>query len=143
MEAIHSAQTSEVALEAIISNVIQIPGVKVDRKKFLADCFAKEKTNIQKIVDLGPIEAGCSREMLSRIANKLILTRTSSSSAASFAMGLPGGLLMGATIPGDAMQFFGMSLRLAQELAYLYGAPDLWQDREKHFDFLRLPAGPL
>ena len=39
MEAIHSAQTSEVALEAIISNVIQIPGVKVDRKKFLADCF--------------------------------------------------------------------------------------------------------
>lgn len=137
MEAIHSAQTSEVALEAIISNVIQIPGVKVDRKKFLADCFAKEKTNIQKIVDLGPIEAGCSREMLSRIANKLILTRTSSSSAASFAMGLPGGLLMGATIPGDAMQFFGMSLRLAQELAYLYGAPDLWENGEINDEAIR------
>mgnify|MGYP000002857393 FL=1 len=130
METIHSAQTSEVALEAIISNVIQIPGVKVDRKKFLADTFAKEKVDMQKLLDLGPVEAGCSRELLSRIANKLILTRTSSSSAASFAMGLPGGLLMGATIPADTMQFFGMSLRLAQELAYLYGAPDLWKNGE-------------
>ena len=130
METIHSAQTSEVALEAIISNVIQIPGVKVDRKKFLADTFAKEKVDMQKLLDLGPVEAGCSRELLSRIANELILTRTNSSSAASFAMGLPGGLLMGATIPADTMQFFGMSLRLAQELAYLYGAPDLWKNGE-------------
>ena len=54
METIHSAQTSEVALEAIISNVIQIPGVKVDRKKFLADTFAKEKVDMQKLLDLGP-----------------------------------------------------------------------------------------
>lgn len=53
METIHSAQTSEVALEAIISNVIQIPGVKVDRKKFLADTFAKEKVDMQKLLDLG------------------------------------------------------------------------------------------
>lgn len=58
METIHSAQTSEVALEAIISNVIQIPGVKVDRKKFLADTFAKEKVDMQKLLDLGPVEAG-------------------------------------------------------------------------------------
>ena len=34
---------------------------------------------------------------------------------------------MAATIPADVMQFFGMALRLAQELSYLYGAHDLWQ----------------
>ena len=35
---------------------------------------------------------------------------------------------MAATIPADVMQFFGMALRLAQELSYLYGADDLWQN---------------
>ena len=33
---------------------------------------------------------------------------------------------MAATIPADVLQFFGMTLRLAQELSYLYGAQDLW-----------------
>lgn len=128
MEAVHSAQTSEVALEAIISNAIQIPGVKVDRDQFLADTFAKEKVDIQKILDLGPVEAGCSQEMLARIANKLILSRTSLSSATSFAMAAPGVLSMGLSVPADTLQFFGMTLRLAQELAYLYGAEDLQKD---------------
>ena len=47
---------------------------------------------------------------------------------ASFAMGIPGGLAMAATVPADVLQFFGMSLRLAQELSYLYGGGDLWQN---------------
>ena len=35
---------------------------------------------------------------------------------------------MAATIPADLLQFLGLSLRMAQELSYLYGAPDLWKD---------------
>ncbi len=35
---------------------------------------------------------------------------------------------MAATIPADVMQFFGMALKLAQELSYMYGAQDLWVD---------------
>ena len=54
--------------------------------------------------------------------------RTSQSSIASFAAGIPGGLAMAATIPADILQFFGMALRLAQELSYLYGADDLWKN---------------
>lgn len=49
---------------------------------------------------------------------------------ASFVAGIPGGLAMAATIPTDVLQFFGMSLRLAQELSYLYGAQDLWDDEK-------------
>ena len=109
----------------------------MDRQKFLAETFAKENIDTQQIIDLGPIEAGCTRETLSRMADKLILMRTGTSSAASFAMGLPGGLAMGATIPADTLQFFGMSLRLAQELAYLYGAQDLWKDGEIDDDAVR------
>ena len=120
--------TSEVTLEAIITNVIKIPGVKVDRSKFLAETFVKETDNIHDILEKGPILAGIEEKTLNRIAEKLILDRTAKSSLTSFAMGIPGGLAMVATIPADVMQFYGMTLKLAQELTYLYGAQDLWQD---------------
>ncbi len=120
----------EFALESIISSAVQLPGVKVDRKKFLAEIFASENYPIQDILDFGPITVGVSQDRLSLIANKLILKRTSQSSAASFVTGIPGGLAMAATIPADVLQFFGMALRLAQELSYLYGAQDLWQNKQ-------------
>lgn len=121
-------QAKEIALENIISTSVQIPGVKVTRDKFLTDTFATENVVIQDVLEYGPVQAGVSRDKLSLIANRLILKRTSQSSAASFVAGIPGGLAMAATIPADVMQFFGMALRLAQELSYLYGAEDLWQN---------------
>ena len=122
--------SKEVSLEAIITGAVQIPGVKVDRIKFLKTAFLNDNVNIDSIIDLGPIEAGIPCETLSRIANRLILDRTSKSSLMSFAAGVPGGFAMAATIPADVLQFFGMSLRLAQELSYLYGASDLWESGE-------------
>ena len=121
-------QTTELALESIISTSVQIPGVKVSRDKFLAETFATEDVTLQDVLDFGPIKAGITQDKLALISNKLILKRTSQSSAASFLAGIPGGLAMAATIPADVMQFFGMALRLAQELSYLYGAEDLWQN---------------
>lgn len=44
---------------------------------------------------------------------------------------------MAATIPLDVMQFFGMALKLAQELSYLYGAQDLWVDGKIDDDRVR------
>lgn len=120
--------SSNISLEDIITTSIKIPGVKVNRDKFLAEQFAGTGTNVQDIINLGPIDAGISREDISNTANKLIIKRTSQSSVASFVAGIPGGLAMAATIPADVMQFFGMALRLAQELSYLYGGGDLWVD---------------
>ena len=119
---------SDIMLEEIISKAIQIPGVKVDRNKFLAEGFSSKVDLLENIINNGPVEAGITREEISNIANKLIMKRTSQSSIASFAAGIPGGLAMAATIPADILQFFGMSLRLAQELSYLYGADDLWKN---------------
>ena len=119
---------SDIMLEEIISKAIQIPGVKVDRNKFLAEGFSSKVDLLENIINNGPVEAGITREEISNIANKLIMKRTSQSSIASFAAGIPGGLAMAATIPADVLQFFGMSLRLAQELSYLYGADDLWKN---------------
>lgn len=118
----------EVALESVIISAIQIPGVKVERKKFLAEMFATEDAIIQDVLDLGPIAANISQDKLNALATKHILKRTSESSVASFVAGIPGGFAMAATIPLDILQFFGMALRLAQELSYMYGADDLWQD---------------
>ena len=129
--------SQEIALEAIISNAIKIPGVKVDRKKFLAEILVKETDNIQKVLDEGPILAGIGEKELRKLANKLILERTAASSLASFAMGIPGGLAMAATIPADVLQFYGMTLRLVQELTYLYGAQDLWQDGQVNEEMVR------
>ncbi|MGN0544570.1 MAG: SHOCT domain-containing protein [Acutalibacteraceae bacterium] len=120
----------EVSLENIITASVKIPGVKVDRNKFLEEMFSSENVNLQDILSFGPIEAGVSREKLSQLSGKLIIKRTSQSSIVSFAAGIPGGLAMAATIPADVLQFFGMALRLAQELSYLYGAQDLWHDGE-------------
>ena len=119
---------SDIMLEEIISKAIQIPGVKVDRNNFLAESFSSKVDLLENIINNGPVEAGITKEEINNIANKLIIKRTSQSSAASFAAGIPGGLAMAATIPADMLQFFGMSLRLAQELSYLYGADDLWKN---------------
>ena len=118
----------QVMLEEAIAKSVQIPGVKVNRKQFLAEQFATRAENLQDILDKGPIEAGITREEIIVLSKKLIMTRTSQSSVASFVAGIPGGLAMAATIPADVLQFFGMTLRLAQELSYLYGAQDLWVD---------------
>lgn len=119
---------SDFVLEEIITWAVQVPGVKVDRSRFLAENFSSNVEKLESIIDNGPIAAGISREEINAIADKLILARTSQSSLASFVAGIPGGLAMAATIPADILQFFGMALRLAQELSYLYGAEDLWEN---------------
>ena len=127
----------EFALENAISTAVKIPGVKVNRNDFLSEVFKNEDVVIEDILEFGPIEANCSREMLLRLANKQIIKRTSESSVASFLAGIPGGLAMAATVPADILQFFGMALRLAQELSYLYGAKDLWEDGNVSEDRIR------
>lgn len=105
--------STDFSLEDVITTSIKVPGVKVNRDKFLAEQFAGNGMDVQRIIDLGPIEAGAQREEIENLANKLILKRTSESSVASFVAGIPGGLAMMATVPADVMQFFGMALRLA------------------------------
>ena len=116
-------------LTNVISTAIQIPGVKVSRDVFLKEQF-KDLTQekIELILEKGPVEAGCTREELKRKANRIIKERTAFSTGASFVTGIPGGLAMAATIPADMLQFYGVALRMAQELVYLYGETDIWCD---------------
>lgn len=128
MEATESGK-SNVSLANVIGTAIQIPGVKVIRNEFLSEAFKDVDSNeLEIILEKGPVKAGRSRDELSKKAKKFIYEKTFMSSGASFLAGLPGGLAMAATIPADLLQFYGVALRLAQELAYLYGEEDLWSD---------------
>lgn len=137
----------EYMLEDIIGKSIQVPGVKVDRKKFLAEVFSGYCESLDELIDKGPIGIGIDQKTLDIIASKLIFKRTSQSSMASFVTGLPGGLAMAATIPADVLQFFAMALKLAQELSYIYGGSDIWidgsVDDEKVRDQLILYSGVM
>ena len=116
--------------ELALTTALKIPGVKVDRAGFLikelSNHVSKEK--IIQVVKSNTIEAGIDLNLLDKIAKNLISKRTNQTAGASFLAGLPGGLAMAATIPADTLQFFGVALRIAQELAYLYGFEDLWED---------------
>lgn len=116
-------------LTTVISTAIQVPGVKVSRELFLREQFQElDQKTVDLIVDSGPVMAGCSRELLTKKANRIIKERTVISTGASFVAGIPGGLAMAATIPADMLQFYGVALRMAQELVYLYGEEDMWCD---------------
>lgn len=143
-----SVNSTAVSLSDVVSTAIQVPGVRVNRNSFLCDAFKEvDKDSLQSIIEKGPVEAGVGRGVLKQKAHKLIQSRTAISTGASFAAGLPGGLAMAATIPADMLQFYGVSLRMAQELAYLYGETDLWEkdllDRDKVINQLILYCGVM
>ncbi|WP_078146498.1 MULTISPECIES: EcsC family protein [unclassified Exiguobacterium] len=125
------ANGSEV-FEVLMTNAVKLPGVKVDRKEFLAQSFSKyvPATQLAEVVEKGPLEAKVPLSVIKKVAKRNITNQTMKSSSASFAAGLPGGIGLAATIPADTAQFFGFALRMAQEIGYLYGYDDFWEDGE-------------
>lgn len=118
------------ALVNVLSQALALPQIRIDRNTFLSQAFAGfGQERIDKIIQHGPIKAGCTKEVLRRAANNVINRETWTSTSLSFLTGLPGGGAgMTVGIAADTLQFFGVAVRLAQQLTYLYGAEDIWQD---------------
>ena len=114
----------------VLEQVVKLPVVKVDRSKFLVDKFSKEldPKDISTLLEQGPSSL-LSQEILDRVANACIMDNVLLASGTSVLAGLPGGLAMAITIPADVAQFYAFSLKLAQELGYIYGFNDLWASR--------------
>lgn len=122
---------TDITLEDVITAALKLPGVKVGREAFLRERFQGEpEETLNNIIANGPVGAECGRDKLKEMARRLILERTIMSTGASFLAGLPGGFAAVATIPADVLQFYAVALRMAQELAYLYGAPDFWNGED-------------
>ena len=126
-------QASEAEQRAIdfLKKVVRIPGVRIDRDRYLREALDKVKaTNdvIERALASNPAAAGVPLGVLDFLADEAISYETNKSAALSFAAGIPGGFAMLGTIPADLTQYYVHALRIMQKLAYLYGWRDLLAD---------------
>ncbi|HCM90379.1 MULTISPECIES: EcsC family protein [Vagococcus] len=112
----------------VINESLKLPFVKVNRDEFLVRVFGNDIEDKNRLLDVGP-QVLFTKEELDKKAQNRINYLTTQSSAVSFATGIPGGFAMAATIPADVAQFYGYSLKLAQEISYIYGYDDIWTDQ--------------
>lgn len=104
----------------------KIPFVKVDRTAFLKERF-EDSPYLDEILRLGP-QAVFSQATLRKHAKKVVASNTTKTAAVSFASGIPSNILM--MIPAgaaDVVQYFGFAMRMAQQIAYLYGEDELFE----------------
>lgn len=139
-------QASEAEQRAIefLTKAVRIPGVRIDRDRYLREALDKVKATddvIDRALASSPAAAGVPLGVLDFLADEAISYETNKSAALSFAAGIPGGFAMLGTIPADLMQYYAHALRIMQKLAYLYGWGELLPDgRETDDDTLGVLA---
>lgn len=112
----------------IVRQLLKIPGVKVSREAFLLEAFTDYVSSADQKAELlekGPTEI-FNQETVDKIALKKIKAATKSATLMSFVTGIPGGFAILGTLPADTVQIYATTLKLAQELSYIYGSEDIW-----------------
>lgn len=127
---------NEIAIwNKVLTSVMQMPGVKVTRESFLTEKLSIYCTGSQLSLVLEKGTMGnVNMSVLDEIANECIKQHTILATSASTLMGIPGGLAMLGTIPGDVAQYYYHVCVLAQKLAYIYGYPDLCDENGRFTD---------
>lgn len=117
--------------DKVMSVAMSFPGVKVNRNEFLVSALNTLCSEEQlKLIADGKRPADfLSIKAIDRLADSYISSHTVKVTALSAAAGLPGGWTMAATIPADLAQYYYHVFVLGQELAYLYGFPDLSDEK--------------
>ena len=100
-------QASEAEQRAIefLTKAVRIPGVRVDRDRYLREALDKVKAThdvIDRALASSPAAAGVPLGVLDFLADEAISYETNKSAALSFAAGIPGGFAMLGTIPADS-----------------------------------------
>ncbi|MBP3842402.1 MAG: hypothetical protein J6E29_02025 [Prevotella sp.] len=109
----------------ILAAVLKMPGVKVNREDFLRKSL-KNYCNEQRLDMLANVRPYTitTDDVIDQVATQCINYHTALATTGSAIAGLPGGLAMAATLPGDLTQYYYHVVVLSQKLAYLYGFPD-------------------
>lgn len=120
----------QLSFTSVIESAAKLPFVHIDRKEFLTKNLSKmcTQTQLQKAIVEGTLHANIPIAILDSLANAVINAETIKVTAISTAAGIPGGIAMVATIPADLAQFYGFVIRIAQELAYIYGWSELFTE---------------
>lgn len=124
------------AFDAILAKAGNVPGVRVDREKFLKKAFKSRysKKEVDKILLKGPLGAGVSLEMVGKVADEVIRAESSGAIALSAITGIFGGLAMLVTMPTDILQFYAHIFKVIQKLMYLYGWEEDIFDEDGNMD---------
>lgn len=125
----------------VLTSAMQLPGVKVNRDAFLSEKLYPYSTNnqVKEAIEKGPIGV-ISIAVLDDIAKDCISYHTWLATSSSAVLGMPGGLAMLGTVPGDVVQYYYHVFVLAQKLSYIYGYPDLC---DEHGNFTESAASLL
>lgn len=108
-----------------MSAASQLPLVKVDREAFLRQQF-KDSPYLDKILEDGP-QSVYELDGLRKKAEHIINDMTTQTSLISFAAGIPANPFTAvAAGTADVVQYFGFTLNLAQQIAYLFGEAELF-----------------
>ena len=113
--------------DKVMNLALSMPMVKVDRNTFLMNEFSMYD-NADQLRDKRPIDL-FDDEVIERAARGVINSHLAKATVTSTAAGIPGGLAMAATMPADIAQYYWHVLVVAQKLGYLYGWPDLLDDK--------------
>jgi len=113
--------------DKVMNLALSMPMVKVDRNTFLMNEFSMYD-NADQLRDKRPIDL-FDDEVIERAARGVINSHLTKATVTSTAAGIPGGLAMAATMPADIVQYYWHVLVVAQKLGYLYGWPDLLDDK--------------
>lgn len=117
---------TENSLIPILGKAIKLPLVHINRAEFLQKSLGKDcsQEEIKIAIEQGTFHAGIDKKILNKAAERIIASETAKSTLSSFGLGMPGGLALAGTIPIDLAQYYAFSIRVIQELAYIYGWPD-------------------
>lgn len=116
-------------LPSAVASALKLPGVKIDRRKFLAETFSKTQgEELSKIIDYGP-QTVFDTAYLTATAKHIVRRDTEKSTVASFLTGLPSNpAVMAGSSAVDIAQYFAFALRMAQEISYIFGKQDLFDN---------------
>lgn len=126
----------QINFETALVSAVKIPGVKINRDRFLQRELNKYCTYevVEQAIQSTPQNAGVAPEIIERIAKSCINYESIKVTAISTATGIPGGLAMIGTIPADVLQYMGHLLRVMQKIIYLYGWESLLDNNNEMDD---------
>lgn len=118
----------QLSFTSVIESASKLPLARINRTEFLTKNLSKLCTpsQLQKAILEGTLRAEIPIATLDSLANAVINAETIKVTAISTAAGIPGGFAMAVAIPADLAQFYGFVIRIAQELAYIYGWDEIF-----------------
>lgn len=122
-----------IKFETLLIESTKLPIVNINREEFLKkELQGRYRPEVvEKAIQYNPAYAGICVEEINKIAESCIELEARRVTALSAAAGVPGGVMMVATVPTDLIQYYGHTLRVLQKLMYLYGWEELHLNSEE------------